>query len=296
MALTTSNVKPIAVNAHFIGIGEAAPLNSWQKVFDQHTDDVASLRIASMTGAGNASTWDGTADFSYGSIDRPGHDGLTLAYQGYELAVAIGKYTNKDVQGLVEKTARKMAWSAVSTFANVAWTEAATFDSATVADGKNLCANDHTTTSTTRDNLITSALDRAAFMSAIQMFREWVNYEDQVFDIIGMGWALALLVPPELEEVACQIVKSVATDADLQVNVAGMYNVEVIVVPHFTDANDWCLVAKKDNSPFKFWTRSPLDFMARVDQDNKRILLASDFAIVADSGPEPDGIVGASVT
>jgi hypothetical protein len=294
MALDTSNVMQVTVSGRFWE-GMILPRQDWTKVFKIHRDDEASLRIPALTGVGNIPTWNGTADLTTAAVDSTG--ATTMAYAARGLQVVIDKYDTKDVPGIVEMAATKLGVSVGATYSTLAWAILGNaFSSETVADTKALCATDHTTATTTRSNSGTSALDRTALEAAITAMRSWVNYQDQPYDLAS--YQLYLVVPNGLEFTAHQIVASMYTSSQMQVSKLSSMPIEVVVSPYLSDANDWFLIVDPVvEAPLHLWERSAPDFVPRLaDQDNLSTKLNVDFAIAVDSGPQPDGIYGSSVT
>ena len=308
MAISNSNVLQTSVSSFFEGMVQ--PSDSFSRIFDMRSDNVASLRLAALTGIPDPGTWDGAADLTTATLDSTG--AVTMAYQGYGVQVRIGKLQAKDIPGVVAMASRKLGRSVASKRAALAWTHletAFTAGGSAIADTKALCANDHTTIGATRSNLAAdSVLDRTAFLALIKTARESLNYQRQVND-----WADApkfLVVPPELETAALEIVGSpfsmnagtaVGTPADMyspasvqgEINTAGRYNTTVIVSPYIADSNDYFLIADPSvEACLTYWDRSAPDFRVDVDQDNGAIKLSVDWASATQSGPQPDGIIG----
>jgi len=307
MALTTSNVKQTSVSRFFEGLS-AVP-DKWRKVVDFRNTDTASLRIASLTGIGDVPTWDGggatpDAGITAAAIDSTGAS--TLTYQGYAVQVKLNKYDIKDIPEITALTAQKLGQAVAEKYRKLAFTQLAGFTSTAAgfatADGKALAANDHTMTSGTRDNLLTTALSRTAIMAAIKQLRQFKNYQQQ-FTSFADG-ALLLVVPPELEQTAIEIIHSgfsggVDSNAStMQMNAVSMFNIEIVVDPYMSDANDWVLMtADNANSPIKFWERSSPDFsLTEIKQDTRQLLMTVDFAVATANGPQPDGFIGGAVS
>ena len=301
MALSTSNLKSIAVQRYFEGIAQVNP--AWRRVFNIITRDEASLRISAMSGVPSPGTWDGVADVGDVAIDAPGSaNGTSLTYQAYNASVGIGVYDMKDIPEIVGLASRKLGMSVESKRAELAWALPAAINAGTTSitdpagGAKDFIAADHSTAAATRSNLVTTALDRSSFLVAIRAAREWLNYQDQITD-----WAMQpkfLLVPAELEATAHQIVGSMHTSSNLQLNTAGMYNTTVVVSPYFTDATDWSLTVDPASgfaAPLNYWQRSEPVFRTIVDQDNWKVRLQVHFADVAAVAPLPDGYYGATV-
>ena len=301
MALTTSNVKRIAVESFFEGL--AIVSDDWRTFCDFRTDDVPALRFAAMTGLGNFGTWDGSSDLATQLVDTPGHDGTTLSYTQYGYQVRLSKADVADIPNIVSESSKKVGVSLANTYANLAYTNLeAGMSSLTTGDGKALFATDHTKASGTRSNKATSALDRSAFLAAIQNYRSWQNYQSQPYDLTMGGFVL--VVPPALEETAKQIIRSPYTLTTVtttgspsqgEANVAGDYGTEVVVSPHLTDANDWFLMSKLERT-LKVWERFSPSLSTVVDEDDKRIKISVDFALATGVNAQPDGAYGSAVT
>lgn len=302
MALTTTNVKRTAVEAFFEGM--AIVSDNWRSFMDFRTDDVPALRLAAMTGLGNFGTWDGASDLSVNTIDRPGHDGVTLSYSQYGYQCRISKADVADVPGIVSEASKKIGVSLANTYSNLAFAmlNTAMGGGPTVGSGNQLISSAHTRAVGTRSNHTSSALDRSAFMAAITAYRNWTNYQSQPYDLTAGGFCL--VVPPALEEAAKQIVRSpfaltsittTGAPAQGEANIAGDYGTEVIVSPHLTDTNNWFLMSKLERT-CKVWERFAPSIATSVDEDDKRVKISVDFALATGVNAQPDGAYGAEVT
>ena len=301
MALTTTNVKRVAVESFFEGL--AVVSDNWRSFMDFRTDDVPALRLAAMSGLGNFGVWDGTADLSEENIDRPAHDGVTLSYSQYGYQVRISKADVADVPGIIGEAGKKVGVSLANTYANLAYTRLnlGFGGGSTVGSGNQLFTPTHTRAAGTRTNHTSSALDRSAFMGAIQAYRDWTNYQSQPYDLTAGGFCL--VVPPALEETAKQIVRSpfalttittTGAPAQGETNIAGDYGTEVVVSPHLTDANNWFLMSKLERT-IKIWERFSPSIATTVDEDNRMVKISVDFALATGVNAQPDGAYGAEV-
>tara|TARA_Y100001963_G_scaffold133862_1_gene193908 strand:- start:1805 stop:2713 length:909 start_codon:yes stop_codon:yes gene_type:complete len=302
VALSTDNVKAIAVRNFFEGMLQADD-SVITKVMTYHNEDVASLRLAALTGIPDPGTWASGDDLTVATLDSTGAN--TMAYDAYGVSVEINPFDLRDIPGILSKASKKLGRSVTSKRANLAFSNiAAVFTDAT-ADGASVCATDHTMTSGTRSNRGSSALDMASFQAAITAIRGWKNYQQQVMD-----WAdqpKFLIVPPALEETARQIlgspyqlttVDTSGAPAQGLINTSGLYNTRIVINPYASDANDWILVADPSfGNPLNFWDRAPVKFEAIVqDQDSLKTKLRVTWASKAQSGPQPDGIWGSAVS
>lgn len=301
MALDNTNVKAVAVRSFFEGMLQ--PNDSViTEVLTYRDDDVASLRVAALTGIPDIGAWSG--DLTAVSLDSTGAS--TLQYDAAGVSVEMSMFDIRDIPGLVSMAARKLGVSVASTRAKLAFDLLAAAFTDTVADGEAVCATGHTTSGVaTRSNLGTTALDEAAFTVAIEAIRGgWTNYQGQVMD-----WAdspKTLVVSPALEQTARQIlgspyqlttVTSSGSPSQGLINTAGLYNTRIAVNPYASDDNDWLLVQDPSfGNPFNFWDRAKPDFHVIVqDQDSLKTKLRVTYASKAQSGPQPDGVWGASV-
>ena len=314
MAFSTSNIKATAVQTFMEGL--LTDNNDWAQIFNLMNQDVASIRLAGIQASPNIPTWNGTASVT---PDTPAEDLTnTLTFQAYAQQCRLSKFDIKDNPELVSLVSNKMARSVNSTMRNLAYTKLAGAFGGTLSDGNPLCSGSGRTDSAgdTRVNKLTSALTQTSFEDAIEALRKFKTAKAQANDVVDMG-ALYLVVPPELEVLARQIVGSdfhggahtaatfnrlnVTKGADsdgpgMQINAVSLFNISLIVSPHLTDANDWFLVSEPPISPLVFWTRSTPEYTAVVDQDNQYLKLTTIFAAVADFRPDPTGIMGCSVT
>ena len=294
-AISTSNAKAIAVSSFFEGMIQ--PDDSWSKIVDFRTDDVAALNISALTGVPTPGSWDGTSDLTGSQVVATGSTGKNShTYTVYAQACDVNRYDILDVPNILQQFSRKQGLSVASLYAEQVWsTLGGAFATATTADGAYLCSAAHLTTGANRSNLGSSALDRSSFLAGIQALREHVNYQGQVYDLAQ--YKKYLVVPAELEEVALQIVGSSVSSSEMQINTAGLYNTEVIVAPYLTDANDWFLIVDPSvEAPLTFWQRQAPRYQVIQDQDNLKMRLIFDGAISCAASAQPDGIYGAGVT
>jgi len=298
MAMTTSNVKQIAVQRFFEGMIQ--PDDSWSTVFNYVNLNVPALTIGALTGVPSPGTWDGSAALTTAAIDSTGATAMT--FQGYGVQVRINKwdYTG-DVPGIVGGASRKLGLSIASKRTELAWAMLANaFTTETVADGKALCATDHTSVlggGSTRSNAGTTALDRAAFLVAVQAMSTWRNYQYQKYDLGGPNIPKVLVVHTSLRDVAHQILFSSVSSDQMQVNTAGLYNTRLVTTNHLTDTNDWfVIVDPMVEQPITFWDRALPQLITNIDDDTEVLKMNATWAQAVDSGPQPDGIYGSSVT
>ena len=303
MPMTVDNVKARLVRTFFEGMLQADD-SVITKVMTYHNEDVASLRIAALTGIPDPGTWASGADLTVATIDSTGAN--TMDYDAYGVSVEINPYDLRDVPNILMLAAMKLGRSVTSKRANLAFANIAAVFTDTGADGQGIVSTAHTTAGgADRSNRGSTALDISAFQAAITAIRGWNNYQNQVMD-----WAdqpKFLIVPPALEQTARQILGSpyqlttvTTSGAPAQglINTSGLYNTQLLINPYASDESDWIVCADPSfGNPLNYWDRAPVKFEALVQgQDDLKTKLRVTWASKAQSGPQPDGIWGAAVT
>ena len=316
MALTTSNAKARNTVAFFEGLTLSVN-DDWRKIFDYREDDTASLRIASLTGVGDVGKWNsgtggteaGKADINRVTIDSTG--AKDLVFESYAVQVYLQKYDQLDIPGIAEMASRKLGQAVAHTYRSLAFAvlnDAFDASAQAMADTKALCANDHTTASGTRSNLLSTALDRSSFLNAMKLGKKWTNYQGQYSNLFDGD--VALVCAPEQEASALEFLNasynrggdtSVAdategSEFGMQANAVRFMNggsfVDLIVSPHLT-ANKWFVVSKQE-TPLRAWSRSAPLYTQHIDPDMRDNRLTVDFAVAFSAGPQADGVVGSN--
>ena len=289
MSFTTSNVKHVAVQRYTEGLRQVP--GNYMQLFEQHNEDEPSVRVAALTGVGVIPQWTG-GDIDTAQMDSAG--ATTVTYTKYALRVQVDKYDAKDIPGIIEGASAKAGIAVAQTYAVEAADQFNSgFTNTTAIDSKAVFASDHALASgATRSNTTTSALDRTAFMAAVNAYRTWKSYQGINMDLTDFGFVL--VVPPGLEEAAVEILGSQYSSNQMQVNAAAAYNTTLIVWNQLTDTNNWFLMSKQEKC-FGFWQRSMPDFQVNYDIKSKCWELALDFAIKGFVKPTPDGGYGAAV-
>lgn len=289
---SNSNVKQTVVQRFMEGI-HSVP-EQWAQAFDYRRDDIADLRISPISGVGEIPQWDPNSDLSVQTLEALNPQ--AVAYAAYGTQVRINKFDAMDVPESTQALPQRLGVAAASTYAKQAASllNGAFSTVTTSVDGVALCATTHAVKGGgTRSNRLTTALDSAAIMAAIALFRNWKDYQGLPMDVAAMG-GFYLVIPPGLEEAAGQALGSAVTSDQNQLNMAGSYGIDTIVWNHLTDANNWFLVSKA-MTPLVFWERSAIDLKVDIDEDNKGAKYSLDFAIGKSASAIPDGIVGAEV-
>jgi len=287
---SNANVKQTVVERFFEGLFSVS--EQWAQAYDYRRNDIADLRISPITGVSSIPNWNG------GDLPVQELEALTpqlVQYEKFGLQVRVDKYDARDVPESTSTLPQRIGVATATTYAaKAAEILAGAFTTSTTSvDGLALCATNHTTKIGTRSNKLTTALDSAAIMAAIAMFRRWRDYQGLPRDVVAEG-GFFLIIPPDLEEAAGQALGSSVTSAAMQLNMAGSYGIDTIVWNHLTDVDNWFLVSKA-GSPLIFWERSAPDLQVQIDEDSKAGKYSLDFAISSAVSALPDGIVGSQV-
>ena len=95
-----------------------------------------------------------------------------------------------------------------------------------------------------QSNLASAALAEGSLQVALTAMRRLKTPDN----LLAMSRPRYLVVPPELEYTAKELVGSEYSGADLQLNVISQKGIEVLVAPDLSDANDWFLL---DDTQFR---------------------------------------------
>lgn len=289
---SNSNVKQTVVQRFFEGLHSVS--EQWSQAYDYRRDDIADLRISPISGVGEIPQWDPNSDLSVQTLEALNPQPVT--YTAYGTQVRINKFDAMDVPESTQALPQRMGIAAASTYAKKAagLLNNAFGTTTTSVDGLPLCATNHAVKGGgTRSNKLSSALDSAAILAAIALFRTYKDYQGLPMDVAAMG-GFYLVIPPGLEEAAGQALGSAVTSNQNQLNMAGSYGIDTVIWNHLTDADNWFLVSKA-MTPLVFWERSAIDLKIDIDEDFKGAKYSLDFAIGQSASAIPDGIVGSEV-
>lgn len=130
-----------------------------------------------------------------------------------------------------------------------------------------LCASAHTAvgTATTQSNVGSTALSATAVEATRLLMRAFMDETDNLINVMPD----TILVPPNLEETAWQIVKSdkVLGSADNDPNFS-MGKYKVLVWDYLTDTNNWFMIDSRYKNLFlKWFDRIPQEFNKDKDFD-----------------------------
>lgn len=273
--------------------GLTQPSEAWRQFFEVRTDDVAAVKLASYSGIGGVPEWDGSNDISTADVND--RFNTSLSYTKYALQVRLNKYDIRDVPGLLENAVRKLGVAVANTYGSIGADRLEdVYDAtSTAGDGVALISDSHPLASGgTRDNKLTSAFDRTAFMAAINLASLWKSYHGQEEDWSGDD--LVMYGSPadsSLRENVHEVFRSVLSGQDNQANAALGYNVTPVIWAKLTDSTRWGIISRS-RTPLVYWIRSGAEQSIDVDVDNRGTKITVDFAIGTQIKPDPVGIIG----
>ena len=273
--------------------GLTAPSEAWRQCFEVRTDDAPSVKLASYSGIGAIPEWDGSENISQADVND--RYNTTLSYTKYALQVRLNKYDLRDVPGLLENAVRKLGVAVANTYGSIGADRLAdVYDvTSTAGDGVALISDSHPLASGgSRDNKLTSAFDRSAFMAAINLASLWVSYHGQEEDWSGDD--LVMYGSPQdttLRETVVEVFGSSVSSDQMQTNAAAGYNVSPVIWSKLTDSTRWGIISRS-RTPLVYWIRSGAEQSIDIDEDNRGTKITVDFAIGTQVKPDPVGIIG----
>lgn len=184
----------------------------------------------------------------------------TLAIPGHHMRLGRVSQYGPDV-AMLSKRAKLLPLYLMGALLNAA------FSTTKAHDGKALCASNHSVGGVTVDNAGTAALAGASFAAARAALFSFQD-EKSGYRWTGME-SLALVVPPDLEDTANQIVKG-------EVEAAGATNVrkgqaEVIVLPPLHSSPAYWFLAVLDLPPFLYQIQEDLVAEMRNNPDSDEV-------------------------
>jgi len=105
----------------------------------------------------------------------------------------------------------------------------------------------------TSDNRATAALAESSLQAALVVLRRQLT-PDGVLSSASPDY---LIVPPDLEFAAKELVGSDLSGADMQLNVVKSKNLTVLVAPDLTDTSDWFLLDSQSFRAYQFVAKGP---------------------------------------
>ncbi len=220
-------------------------LDDWRKIVSDVTAvrDFRTNRRMRIGGYGTLPAVNEAA--SYQNLTSPGDEEATfsIAKKGGLEDLTLEMIANDDI-GAIRRIPQKLGRAAARTLYKSVF-DVIVNNSATSYDAVPLFDVGHS-------NLGSSALVANSLLSAKIAMSEQAAYGDSV-DVLGLT-AKWLLVPLELEDSAYRLSTSPtvigsANNAGTEPNIHSAYGLGVIVLPYWTDANDWAVVCDTADCP-----------------------------------------------
>lgn len=273
--------------------GLTSPSEAWRAGFDIMTDDVASKKLASMSGISRVPIWNGSVDRDVAEVNDLYN--VPLTYTKYALQVRLNKYDVKDIPGLVADSARKLGIAIANTYGSIAADRMADIFAPTTSagDGVALVSDSHPTANGgTRDNKLTSAFDRTAYMAAMSLAALWTDYQGNEDAWAEEGKILfGSAADTTFYSTFVEVFRSDVSSAAMQSNAAKDFVPQVVVWPKLTTSTRWS-VHSTVRKPLVLWIRSGAENETMIDEDNGGVKINTDFAIGTCAKPDPAGVVG----
>lgn len=245
-SLTTSSwgeVLADAMNRRMLAVYRASNLQDWRKIVTVvPVLDFRSQKRIRTGGYGVLPTVNEGAP--YQALTSPGDEQVTYTptKKGGTEDYTFETAKNDDLMQLVQ-IPNKLGRAAAQTLHRFVWTfltanAAMDYDSVALFDAGHA-------------NTGTGALSESTLDTARQKMRDQAAYGDS-YDVLGLlpKW---LVVPNELERIATQLCKSTVAipSSGNASDIPNIHNgMEPIVIDYWTDANDWFVIADKEDCPF----------------------------------------------
>ncbi len=220
-------------------------LSDWRKIVSDVTA-VRDFRTNRRMRVGGYGTLPAVSEAaSYQSLTSPGDEEatFTIAKKGGLEDLTLEMIANDDV-GAIRRIPQKLGRAAARTLYKTIF-DLIVDNNATSYDSVALFHASHS-------NLGSDALSANSLLSAKIAMSEQAAYGDSV-DVLGLT-ARWLLVPLELEDSAYRLstsptVVGATNSAGTEPNIHSAYGLEVVIVPYWTDANDWAIVCDPADCP-----------------------------------------------
>jgi phage major head subunit gpT-like protein len=230
-------------------------------LFDVMTSQKAQEHFLSVGGMGTWNAYKGAIEYD----DLEQGYRTTLTHEEYVKGFKIErKLVEDDQYGLFMDRPAELAMAAMRTREIHA---ASVFNNAfstsyNGGDGKPLCEDNHPKSPANAgvlDNEGTLALSYTNVEAVRQLMRAWTDDRGNLIPVQPD----TLLVPPELEKTAFEIVRTpnVPNTADYQANFVSGFIRQVVVWDYLTDANAWFVIdSQRAKQALKWMDRVPLEF------------------------------------
>lgn len=249
---------------NFYDIGRELRPELRPQIFNVLTSNRADERTVGYGGiAPNA--WDnyqkngvkGRVDFDKGYTQTYTHEEYVVTFEVERKLLDDDQYgviAGERARKLGVSATQKMEMDAASVFNNA-------FDTSyTGADGKPLCSTTHPRNPNKTGNLVNSGTYSLTKSNLSLVRQAMMATEDDAGNILGM-MPNAIMVPPELEDTALEIVNS-QQDPDSANNTINPQQGRFQVIPwhYLTDSNNWFMMDTVwMRESLKWYTRSPLE-------------------------------------
>jgi phage major head subunit gpT-like protein len=222
------------------------------QIFNVQTSERAYEKVVTASGLGLMKP---KVEGGAGEFDRMNQEYLTtFTHQTYNKSVSISKELVQDqdlltiatiIQELGESAARSRQYYGATVFNNA-------FATTTYGDGQFLCDTDHplgSDNSTTVSNNGTTALSHSSLSAARIAMRKFTDPKGMPLGAMGD----LLLVPPDLENTALEIVTSTQKSGTANNDANVLSNIRVIVWDWLTDTNNWFLIDSRRAKRHLYW-------------------------------------------
>lgn len=286
----STDVKAQFVEAYYEG-ADTVP-DAWRQTFAWRSDDLASIKLGALEGVADIPAWNGSADLAQATVADVGSK--TVNYAQYGIQLRVRKLDARDDRNLLPQVARRLGRAVSNTYSNIG---AAVYNNAfgttTVVPGtKAISATDHPQgDGGTRSNKLATAFDQSAMFAAINLARNWEDYDGADYDIAEGGWHLVHPTAAGLEQTVFQAIGSPVTSDQMQANQASAFNITQVPWAKITDSTYWFMVSKLIQ-PLCFWERQTPEESTDVDGDSRQIKISLDFACAAFALAMPTGFIG----
>jgi hypothetical protein len=234
----------------------------------------------------------------------------TTASVARELVLKFTEKEVRDVPNLLQNSAEMLARRARDTLDSLAHTAISTLDTTAhpeagsqYAAGAKFC-DDFTTGAgdpVTQSNLGTTALSASSLSAALTVARGYLDKSGVKFDWGSVPDDLCLIVPPDLETTAMDLLSGkmggspeIYNGAGLESRSFGARIGDIVVMPEAADANDWFLW-NKAISPLVMWIRQAPTLRVTPSPGTGHVFLYASFEGVVHYRPFEGGVFMASV-
>ena len=234
---TTKLLDPAVVEIFLDGAIRLADIDfqTWMRVRPAST---RTLEKTSIDPPGAYAAHADGADFSFKAPRESNAKTYTQASISLAFQISAETYHFMDATALAEFV-QQVGASAGRRLSSDAYGVLAGGFSDTGPDGQSLFSTAHgAQVGGNQSNTGTTALAEASLQSALTVMRRLKTPDN----ILAMANPSVLVVPPDLEYTAGELITSAMRGADLQTNMLARKGLSLAVAPYLTDTNDWFLL------------------------------------------------------